>query len=513
MNRFRHFLLLSFGLILLFTACEEAEKEEIQAFELSEVETSFSPNGFAPLSASLRFNTSQAASVEVRVPGKHGSDSDLIRKFPELRENFDIPIIGLYPDQNNEVELTFFNENGDEIATESFNFETRPLIPEMPEIRIDVPAQEQTAEGWSLVNYFGFTTEIVPQRTLMFDKYGDIRWYVNFKGHPQLRNLFFDYGMQQLRNGNLIFGNGSDGTLYEINFLGEIVNSWSLQGYGFHHTVIEKPNGNFLVTVNDFSKETLEDVIIEVDRNSGNIANVWDLTVSLDEKRRALFTDRADLDIDWFHANGLAYSEDDDCIIVSGRTQCVVKLTAENEVVWILAPHRDWETAGNGANLNDFLLQPLDANGTSINDQQVLDGTTNHPDFEWNWYQHSPILKPDGNLMLFDNGDFRNYEQTDYSRAVEYRIDEANKTVQQIWQYGKERREELYSPITSNVIYDEASDRVIFNPGSTNNSGNEYGKTIEIDYQSRTVAFEASVIAPRTTFRITFHNVQRVRVD
>ena len=101
------------------------------------------------------------------------------------------------------------------------------------------------------------------------------------------------------------------------------LNTWNLFGLGFHHTLIEKPNGNFLVTVNDYSKPTEEDVIIEVDRNSGQIINRWDLDQSLDKNRKVWASNRANLEVDWFHANGLAYSATDDCIIVSGRTQGV----------------------------------------------------------------------------------------------------------------------------------------------------------------------------------------------
>lgn len=44
--------------------------------------------------------------------------------------------------------------------------------------------------------------------------------------------------------------------------------------------------------------------------------------------------------------------------------------------------------------------------------------------------------------MFFDNGDARGAEQPvfasqKYSRSVIYKIDQQNKTVEQIWEYGK----------------------------------------------------------------------------
>ena len=40
-----------------------------------------------------------------------------------------------------------------------------------------------------------------------------------------------------------------------------------------------------------------------------------------------------------------------------------------------------------------------------------------------------------------------------YSRAVVYKIDQKNRTVEQIWEYGKERGHEWFSPVTSLVQY------------------------------------------------------------
>ena len=119
-----------------------------------------------------------------------------------------------------------------------------------------------------------------------------------FSEHPELSRLFYDNGMTRLENGNLLFGNNNNETIYEVNMLGEIINRWPLTGYEFHHHVIEKPNGNFLVTVNDKSKTTVEDVILEIDRESGGLVNQWDLNLSLDNSRRAWDSPLADLDVD-----------------------------------------------------------------------------------------------------------------------------------------------------------------------------------------------------------------------
>ena len=285
-----------------------------------------------------------------------------------------------------------------------------------------------------------------------------------------------------------------------------------MSGYVFHHEVLEKPDGNFLVSATNPSSthadgsSTIEDYIIEIDRQSGNIVRMWDLKESLDEYRTTLTTNLED----WIHVNAVYYDSTDNTILVSGRTQGVIKLDNGNNVIWILGPHKGWGTNRRGENLNQFLLKPLDANGNMITDTAVINGSENAPSFEWNWYQHSVIKIPDGNLMLFDNGTSRNFEfsSNQYSRAVEYKIDEANMTVQQVWEYGKERGIETYSSIVSSVQYLTNTNHVLFCPGyNVSNTEGFGGKVLEIDYATKQVIYQASISSGNNW---GFHRTKRI---
>lgn len=511
-------LLKSLALLLfLFLACSEDDMIEdpgtnIDSDLIESLEVRLNPSGYAPLSAILSMETSQPVSVVATLLGRRGAASNVIRHSSGSATRIDMDIFGLYEDHENLLEINLLDDSGNSLETQTLSIQTAPLIAEMPQITIDTPSDASELE-LNFVNYFGFTDQFRPQRAFIFDQFGDIRWYLDFSSHPTLNQLFYDNGMTVLQNGNLLFGDGSTGSIYEIDLFGRIENSWSLQGNGFHHHVIEKPDGNLLVTINDASKGTVEDVIVEIDRSSGQFVTTWDLNNSLDNSRRAWPTDLADLNVDWFHANFIEYNPDDDDIIVSGRTQGIVKLNRDNEVSYILAPHREWNTSGNGTDLGQFLLTPLDANDEPITDPDVLEGVINHPDFEWSWYQHSPILMPNGNLMVFDNGDNRNYVNAGpYSRAVEYEINEENKTIKQVWSYGKERGEDAYARIVSKVSYVASNNSVLFTPGSSVQDGLPAGKVIEVDYTTRNVIFEATIRPPNSIFNISFHNVLRVEL-
>ncbi|MGH7564346.1 MAG: aryl-sulfate sulfotransferase [Gemmatimonadota bacterium] len=120
-----------------------------------------------------------------------------------------------------------------------------------------------------------------------------------------------------------------------------------------------------------------------------------------------------------------------------------------------------------------------------------------------------PLLTPRGNLMLFDNGDNRNYTLAErYSRAVEYDIDPEEMTVRQIWSYGKDGGAATYSRIVSDVDYREEEDHVFFSPGAVDLGGN-YGKVVEVDHGTGQVLFEATITPPAPSF-VTFHRTERL---
>ncbi|OGU87703.1 MAG: hypothetical protein A2475_14755 [Ignavibacteria bacterium RIFOXYC2_FULL_35_21] len=61
-------------------------------------------------------------------------------------------------------------------------------------------------------------------------------------------------------------------------------------------------------------------------------------------------------------------------------------------------------------------------------------------------HQHSVTLLPNGNILIFDNG---NLKPNPYSRAVEYKLDETNKTIEKVWEYSP--FPEIYSQVMGNV--------------------------------------------------------------
>jgi arylsulfate sulfotransferase len=497
---------LAFGALLLLVSCHK-EKPPAKDINIGSTTTTtviptssvvLNPSGNAPLSALLTFTSAAAGHTEIVVKGKNGAASDIRQIFTDNGTKHSIPILGLYPNYKNTVQVYVIDANNDTVKS-TVSITTGALPSNMPNyIHTDITNVSGMESGLNLVsNFSGYPTP--PNVPYIIDSYGDIRWYLNFSGDAKLNSLFYDCGISRLQNGDFYFADQVSNTIYEVDVLGKIINVWSLGDYIFHHNVVEKPNGNFLISVSKTGSThpdgspTNEDYIIEIDHIRGNIITTWDLKESLDEFRTALSKDP----IDWIHVNGLFYDASDNTIIVSGRVQGMIKLTNDNHVKWILGPHKGWGKNRRGEDLNQFLLKPLDAAGNLITDTAYVNGSKNHPDFEWSWYQHSPILIPNGDLMLFDNGTTRNFIATapiHYSRAVEYKIDASKMTVKQIWEYGKERNGETFSSIVSSVKYLPRKNHVLLAPGyQVANATGLGGKIVEIDYATRNVVFQQSI--------------------
>ena len=246
---------------------------------------------------------------------------------------------------------------------------------------------------------------------------------------------------------------------------------------------------------------TVRDMIVEVDQN-GNVVDEWRLWEILDPYRdtaiKALDQGAVCLNIDpklagqtlsaedlqkldqegqfgdivgtgpgrnWAHVNSVDYDPTDDSIIISSSHQCaVIKIGRDHKVKWILGAPRGWK-----APWSEVLLTPVDAAGKPL---KCGDASCEGTNFDWTWTQHTAFRidsKSVNNtlyLSVFDNGDGRGFDQPPlpdmkYSRAVIYKIDQQKRTVEQIWEYGKEQGHDWFSPVTSLVEYMPDKDSII----------------------------------------------------
>ena len=386
----------------------------------------------SPLTAMAKIQTPIEGKFELRIVGQDGEFSDIITSFSDIRYQHVIEVLGLYPDFENTVDFSFLSPLGTKRKTVTYNITTDPLPKGLPDF--EVTTQYNTTEQ-NVVFLVNFQPTGIP---FMVDRFGKIRWYSTGFSEG------LKFALQRFKNGNMGFGKGGNGqgSVFEYSITGELIKEYSFypEFENAHHDVYEMGNGNFLIPVNKVGEPTIEDYIIELDRNSGIITNIWDLNQIL-PKRDTLINNATD----WVHVNAVIHDELDNSIIISGQRQGLFKVTWENRLKWIFAPPFDWD------GFEEYLLTSLD------------------PNMEWVWGQHAPLITPEGNLFLFDNGFGRGFGTSEkFSRALEVYIDEDSigGTVKTLWEFGKERGEEFYSPVVSDVDYIESSRTKLIVAGS-----------------------------------------------
>ncbi|SMO62031.1 aryl-sulfate sulfotransferase [Gracilimonas mengyeensis] len=459
---------------------------------LEEPEVQLNPSGKNPLAALVHLKKRETISVNMDVLG----DIPIEKNFILEDAQNSIPVLGLYPDTQNQVVLYIYNNDG-QSARDTLIMETEPLPDFFPTPEINIVKEDQMEPGMHFNDFHIGNNGVFNSYPFIFDNNGDIRWVMDLSdvGKAVWSVHFYDN-----KANTLYFTHSS--SIFEYDMLGNELNEINMGGHITHHEVRKIPNGNYLVAVNKDGatmiqdgqeKTSLEDFVFEVDQ-AGNIVKEWDMAEVLDVNR----TDLVDGGQDWFHMNAIWYDSNDRGLIISGRKQGLVKVDQDNDPQWILAPHKGWGQAGRYEKTGDtepYLLTAVNRfTGTPYNEEVQL-GTEESDQFSWVWGQHAPLILPNGNLLVFDNGFNRNFGEagSDYSLITEYEIDEENMTVSEVWSYGRERGEELFSNIISDVDFLPETGNRLFMPGVVNYGGGSYSKMVELSYPHKEVVFEATV--------------------
>jgi arylsulfate sulfotransferase len=429
-----------------------------------------------PLAASIELETNVPTKAALFV-------DDGFRTFwippyePGFETEHELMVLGVHPDRTNRITVVVEDSLGQQAIGGPVTFVTPPLPATFPPVVFQQLDAQRMEPGFTLmeVQSFGGT----PQKlTLVFDDGGQVVWVLDGS-----------MGSTRTRNGHLLIRDSplNAQLVEEIDMLGNSIQTWYPAGLNggsgapagatlvdlnsFHHEFTEMPAGedsDFLTLSTELqvypnypssyfnpgqtvaSANVIGDVIAEI-RRDGTVVREKKLLDILDPYRagydsltlawRAAYGAFA---TEWAHASSVMFDPGDDTYIVSLRHQdCVVKVRrstpgtgSPDDVVWILANPAGWR-----APWRSKLLLP--AARPMVTSYQKKWAKLGELEFEWPYHQHAAFLNSRGNLVCFDNGNYRATPPNPfmpvnlrYSRAVEYRIDERYLTVEQIWAAG-----------------------------------------------------------------------------
>ncbi len=480
------------------------QQEEVDKSILAELESgvySFEhplivvdPYGNSPLTALILFSTKEPINISIHIEGED-QYTNIDFSFEAFTEQHIIPVYGLYPGIENKVKLTAKSQSGknDEVQ---LRIQTEPLPKELEDqiFLVDAPYKAQYQPGLN----FTFENGQLFSKTA-FDMNGKFRWFLT---RSYLHATEYKFGNRYIFAEGAV--NVGDVLLFEMNPLGRIYTVF-YSPFGVHHD-IEKYFNNILVTGS--SGDTIQDFIYEISAETGEVSNSLDLKTVFQRSRQTGF---APVDhYDWFHQNAISWVEGQDKIIISSRHQSLVAKISwpQGEISWMLAPHYGWLPM-----FDRYLLEPI-----------------GEP-FDWPSNQHAPEIMPDmdnnpdtTDILLFDNGiqliegttaanamDSKN--RYGLSNMVNYRINEKDMSVEQVWQFGKELGSNFFSSSRGDANLLENGNRLgVFNiadPGSTTNVGN--GTYFEVSDQSK-IIWSAQTLSQTSDGELIEYRLERMNI-
>lgn len=405
-----------------------------------------------PLAGELQIVTKEPVKVKYEIMNRDNQDKvDVSKISNEFLTNNVIDIYGLYENFSNIVRVIGYNSYDNIVFSYNMKIQTDNVITEEYENDkvLNVKINNSNNKGWFITHY---KDALYPG--MLIDEDGYVRWV--------MKNTTVNYGfpVSVIEDNVIEIVPYRMDTVKYYSFTGKeyLDKRISLDTFGYqvHHDVYHKNDGNYLIVAQKTGAATIEDIVLEYNPTSKEIVNTWDFKKAFESMDRKIISTGYSSQ-DWLHINSVWYDARDNTIIISARHQGVIKATyPDNDgnftILWWLTPHI--QVQETNPSLVNTLLQPLDKNGNIIVDENVKLGNAFHEDFEWNRGQHSAVLLKNGNILLYDNGNDRPYVKLgeEYSRLVEYKIDEKTMTVQQVHQYGRELGLEMYSWFRSNVL-------------------------------------------------------------
>ena len=460
---------------------------------ISNVSIEQNPNPTVPLAAILSLTTDSPTRITLNFDD--GERSWSATPSDEYATDHSVPVLGMKPGRTHTITATAEDRGGSSTTSDAVSYTTPELPDTFPRPTAVVRDADRMEPGVTLFNVNGrWNSEgrSAPPNfspAMIVDDQGETLWYYLPEGHRV-------HDIKRLSNGNMIYeiwpGTGG---MVEIDMLGNIVNWWHfartaknpapgsipIDHDSIHHDVRELPNGNLLVlstehrvvedwftsvTDPDAPRQTANlasDVIIEVTWD-GTVLREWKLHDLIDPYRISYRSLREDyyaahyegivdgVIYDWTHANAIIYEEEDHSVVLSVPYQnAIMKVSLDTgELVWILGDPTGWREPWS-----EKVLQPVG-------------------DVEWSYLHHEVSHSGRGTYLLFDNGvgramPFDGREpmalEDSYSRGVEYRVDEENMTVEQVWEYGPDD-EWFYGRYLGDIDWLPQTGNILINVGS-----------------------------------------------
>ena len=370
-------------------------------------------------------------SVEYTISVDDDSIPDYTNTLKQYKfgNNYGSTIIGLVAGYENKISLTLTTNDG--------VIKEKKIVFDMTNIKnngevattLDVTRGESTSElEDGLYAVLGHDKNYNAD-IYLYDNNGILRSELNLKDYRADRIIF--------TNDNSIIYSSSDDELIKVSSLGKIEETYYLDDYEMHHDyVYDEENEQLLILASTKESETIEDIIISLDLDNGDVKEIVDMKDLLPEMYENAFHPEENAyggtELDWVHLNSIDFVDGDSIVVSSRELSSIIAIDNiynAPEIRYIISEEAMYE----GTSYSDLLYQK---NG----------------DFTSNAGQHTVVYQEDENLgdgsyylYMYNNNygnsttlpdfDFKNnypgvgsYKEGDASYYYKYLVDENNRT-------------------------------------------------------------------------------------
>lgn len=408
---------------------------------------------------------------------KNDSENGLTREHEYL-------ITGLATGQLNQIKLSFYDASDNLVGENVYRVKLKK-DKEIPAITKVEKGESTVALSEGLFAILGHDKSKA-ENIYYFDNEGISRGKTPLDEYRTDRILTID--------GNMVYSY-SLSDIAVVNRLGRVIKTVNLGKYELHHDFMyDEEKKVILCLVNDGDKDTIEDVLISVSLETGEIRNLVDFEVLLQDMRNRSVQREGGkntyggIELDWLHLNSLDLMNAKDAIFSSREESVLIKINniyGNPSIDYLI--HKG--SLYDGTKYEKFLLQPVG---------EIVGPAGQHTIT----VEHSKDLKKHQYYLFFYDNNFGSaktlpdfdwslypgvgtYRKGKASYFTKFLVDEKKRTYQMVQQFAVP-----YSSVVSGVNYYEGN--ITFSSGMDHTYG-EYdreGKMIcTYTYQAKRYAY------------------------
>lgn len=369
-------------------------KKAAKEYTFGDMLMEYNPFGTNTQSLYVYFETEEPVNISYNI---HVSDPDIgdFRRDVYQEEMYatehEFQVIGLIPDMDNTITFYMTGEDG---ATD-----TREVVYSMGSLlgtekvvldRELKGTEEELADGLYVV--MGNDSQTL-DFMYYYDNQGVLRGEIPIIGYRSHRLLFADDSM---------YYSISETKMAKMNSLGQITAVYDLGDYKLHHDYVFDDNGNMLILATDTTQDSVEDIVLRLDVNSGAVSEVLDLGDLFGSFKEDRVKNSSD-ELDWIHINTIQWMGNGSVLLSSRETSTIIKIDHiydDPSVAYLIGDKAVWEGTEYEnlvfAKKGDFTIQGGQHSITYVEDSRLADGqyylymfdnnigvSETRPDFDW----------------------------------------------------------------------------------------------------------------------------------